>query len=894
MPISVGDKLGPYQILAPIGAGGMGEVYQARDSKLGRDVAIKVLPEAFAHDSERLSRFQREAKLLASLNHPNIATIYGLEDSNSTSYLVMELVPGETLADRIKRDCLVPVEESLAIAKQIAEALEAAHEKGIIHRDLKPANVKLTPEGKVKVLDFGLAKAFAGDTANEDFSNSPTLSQAATMQGIILGTAAYMSPEQARGKGVDKRTDIWAFGAVLYELLTGKQAFSGDDVTEILAAVVKSDPDWSRLPELTPSTIKTLLRHCLRKDKRQRIPDAAAVRIVIDDVLTGAASADAIATEPGRRQFGWIPTAMAAVLLLLLAALSFVHFRETPPSEQRAAQFEVPSPTARVGPFAISPDGRYLAMSGGGRSRLWVRPIDSLEARELPGTEGGYYPFWSPDSSYIGFFADGKLKKIALAGGEAQILCDAAGNAGGSWGPNGTILFPLSGVTSLSRVLGRVSAAGGVPTPVTKVAGEGDIDKYPEFLPDGRRFLYLLVSEKTETSGIYVGSLDGAPPVRLLPDQSSAAYVPASALARDGYLLFRHETTLMALPFNSERLQATGEMFPLAQQVGNAGNSAHAGFSVSANGALAYLTASAAQQHELAFLDRSGKRLGALAKTGIIRPFAISPDDRMVAVSIVDGQTGTTDIWLADVARNAISRFTSVTGAGSIASFPAWSPDGKRIAFSIRLPDAVQRNLYWKAANGIGQPELLAHGIGGDMGPYGWSLDGKFIVYAENASKTKRDIWLLPLEGDRKPVPYLNTSANEDFPQLSPDSRWMAYASDESGQAQVYIQAVPPNGTRVQVSAAGGSQPRWRQDGKELFYVSEDQKLMAAPIQLSNASIEAGMPKALFEGAPETIPETFLYQPTSDGQRFLVNVPSNEGASPRLTVMLNWRARSSK
>jgi serine/threonine protein kinase/Tol biopolymer transport system component len=894
MTIAAGTRLGSYEVVAQIGAGGMGEVYQAHDTKLGRDVAIKVLPEAFAHDAERLARFQREAKMLAQLNHANIATIYGLEHSSDTHYLVMELVTGDTLAERVKRDGAVPVEDALAIAKQIAEALEAAHEKSIIHRDLKPANVKVTPEDKVKVLDFGLAKAFAGETETTDFNNSPTLSQAATMQGVILGTAAYMSPEQARGKTIDKRTDIWAFGCVLYELLTGKQAFSGEDVTEILAAVVKSEPDWSRLPELSPSTIKTLLRHCLRKDKRQRMPDVAAVRIVIEDVLTGAATADAIPTARGRQQFGWIPTAMAAALLFLLAALSFVHFRETPPSEQRAARFEVPSPTPRVGPFTLSPDGRYLAMSGSGRNRLWVRPIDSLEARELPGTEGATYPFWSPESSYIGFFADGKLKKIALAGGEAQILCDAAGSAGGSWGPNGTILFPLSSATSYSRVLGRVSAAGGVPSPVTKVAVQGDNHKYPEFLPGGRRFLYLLVSENTEKAGIYVGSLDGAPPKRLLADQSSATYVPASALARDGFVLFRHGTTLMALPFNSENLQATGDMFPLAQQIGIAGNAAHAGFSVSANGTLAYLSASGAQQHELAFLDRSGKRLSALAKTGSFRTAAISPDDRTVAVSINDSQAGTTDIWLADVARNTISRFTSVTGAGSIASFPAWSPDGKRIAFSIRLPNAVQRNLYWKAANGIGQPELLLHGTGGDLAPYAWSQDGKFIVYAESGSETKRDIWLLPLEGDRKPVPYLNTAADEDFPQFSPDSRWMAYASDESGTAQVYIQAVPQNGTRVQVSTAGGSQPRWRGDDKELFYVSADQKMMAAPIQESNASIEAGTPMALFEGAPETIAETFKYQPTADGQRFLMIVPSNEGASPRLTVMLNWRAHSSK
>jgi Tol biopolymer transport system component len=902
MSVKAGTQLGSYELGMQIGAGGMGEVYQAHDTKLGRDVAIKILPEAFANDSERLARFQREARMLAALNHSNIATVFGLEHSDGTHFLIMELVAGETLAERIKREGAFPVEEALKIAVQIAEALEGAHEKGIIHRDLKPANVKVTPEAKVKVLDFGLAKAFASDAVSSDPSESPTLSRAATLQGVILGTAAYMSPEQARGKSVDKRTDIWAFGCVLYELLCGHPAFEGEDTTEILAAVVKTEPDWNRLPEGTPPAISVLLRRCLRKDRRQRISDATDVRIEIEDAIAAPKHEGAMQAAPATRvwrdRLAW--PVVAGVLLLLLAALSFVHFREVPPPEQHAAQFEVPSPTPQVGAFAmgafaISPDGRYLTMSAPGRRRLWLRPIDSLEARELPGTEGATYPFWSPDSSYIGFFADGKLKKIALAGGEAQVLCDAAGNAGGTWGPNGTILFPLSSATSSSSalVLGRVSAAGGVPTPVT-VAVEGDNHKYPEYLPDGRRFLYLVTSEKPETAGIYVGSLDGAPTVRLLSDQSSASYVPASAPGRDGYLLFRHGTTLMALPFNLKRLQASGEMFPLAEQVSIAGNAAHAGFSVSGNGTLVYLSGSAVQQQELAWFDRSGQRLGALAKTGFIRSAALSPDERRLAVSINDLQAGTTDIWLADVTRNATSRFTSVVGAGSIAGFPAWSPDGKRVAFSIRPPGSTRRNLYWQAANGTGQPELLAHGTGGDMGPYAWSNDGKFIVYAEGSGKTKRDIWLLPLEGDRKPVPYLNTPADEDFPQLSPDSRWMAYASDESGQSQVYIQAVPKDGTRVQVSAAGGSQPRWRRDGKELFYISSDQKMMAAPIQASNASIQAGTPKVLFEGAPETIPEIFLYQPTADGQRFLVTAPWNEGASPRLTVVLNWQARSNK
>jgi len=497
MTIAAGTRLGTYEVLAQIGAGGMGEVYQAHDTKLGRDVAIKVLPEAFAHDAERLSRFQREAKMLASLNHPNIATIFGLEHSDGVQYLVMELVSGETLAERVKRDGAVPIEESLAIAKQIAEALEAAHEKGIIHRDLKPANVKVTPEGKVKVLDFGLAKAFEGDSANEDMSNSPTLSRAATMQGVILGTAAYMSPEQARGKSVDKRTDIWAFGCVVYELLTGKPAFHGDDVTDILGAVLRTEPEWSQLPEATPAAIRTLLRRCLRKDKRQRIADATDVRIEIEDTLSTPASAEPTAAAQGIRTLGrrTILVSLAALLLgALVAGLAIWNLKPSPPQPITRTVINLPPGQQLAGlengpAVALSPDGMqfaYVAVQGGAR-QLYLRAMDSMEAKPIPGTEGAVEPFFSPDGQWLGFLTIGKLKKVAVAGGAAVTVSDAVNPRGGSWGSQGMMVFAPSGIS----VLQQVSDGGGTPQPLTRLE-KGEVShRWPEFLPGGKELLFV-------------------------------------------------------------------------------------------------------------------------------------------------------------------------------------------------------------------------------------------------------------------------------------------------------------------------------------------------------------------------------------------------------------------
>jgi serine/threonine protein kinase len=883
MALASGTRLGYYEVVAPIGAGGMGEVYQAHDTKLGRDVAIKVLPEAFAHDPERLSRFQREAKMLASLNHPNIATIHGLEQSGDTSYLVMELVSGEMLAERVKAGPL-GIEEALKIAVQIAEALEAAHEKSIIHRDLKPANVKVTPEGKVKVLDFGLAKAFSGDAANDDPSNSPTLSAAATMQGVILGTAAYMSPEQAKGKPVTKATDIWAFGCMLYELLTGKAAFHGEDVTDILAAVVRAEPDWNRLPKSTPQSIRLLLMRCLRKDRRQRLQDATDVRIEIADALSGV-SASEPAPAAARHQLPFIWLTLCGVLLLALTALSLVHFRETPP-EQSSIRFQMSPPEKTTFlMFRLSPDGRRIAFTAFdslGKSMLWVRSLDTLAAQSLAGTDGATYPFWAPDSAQIAFFAQGKLRKIAAAGGPALTICDAVNGRGGTWNRDGVILFTPTIVGGLYRV----PDTGGAPVPVTQVVDAGDNDRFPEFLPDGRRFLFFRASQKDR--GVYAGSLNGTDPVRILPDESNAQYV-ASGGGR-GYLILRRENTLVAQPFDPERLQITGGIVPIAEYVGIAGNTGYGAFSASGEGTLVYGAGNGSSNRQLVWLDRTGKRLSVISKPDAIGNPALSPNGKTASFVIGNVTAVAADIWLQDLERGALSRFTFGPGSNG---YPVWSPDGRTIVFTTTAT-AGSYDIYQKTASGAGNSELVFHGgnFSNSTQVDDWSADGKFIVFSNRNEKTKDDLWLLPMAGDRKPVPFLQTPSNENLAQFSPDGNWMAYQSDETGRYEIYVQHIPPNGTKFQISATGGASPRWRRDGKELFYLAPGPKLMALSVK-TGPVFEPAQARVLFESVPIAIAGGtggFRFQPSPDGQRFLALVEA-EGdlpAAPPITITTNW------
>ena len=655
VPLASGSRLGSYEILAPLGSGGMGDVYRARDTRLNRDVAIKVLPDLFAGDPERLARFHREAQMLAALNHPNIAHIHGLEESSGIRALVMELVEGPTLAEIIApgagrspaaaatsepapaaRVGVAPralgIDEALAIAKQIAEALEAAHEQGIVHRDLKPANIKVREDGTVKVLDFGLAKLAApdasGTAAMAGLSQSPTLTTpAATLAGVILGTAAYMSPEQARGKAADKRADIWAFGVVLFEMLTGQRLFGGETISDTLASVLKTEPSWDALPPSTPPALRRVLRSCLEKDPKRRLQAIGDWRLLLED-----------APQPVSVTQGKLPwvivAATAAILAVAVLVLGFVHFRETP-VQPRTARFQVPLPEKTGGAiFHLSPDGRTLAISAteGGRRRLWVRPLDSLDARALPGTDDAAYPFWSPDSAFIGFFAQGKLKKIAMAGGPPQTLCEAPNGRGGTWNASGVIVF-----SGLGSGLSRVPAAGGVPSPVTKPSTSEELHRYPEFLPGGNRFLFLINPGKPEVSGIYAGSLDGTPPVRILSDESNAVYVPPDASGKSGHLLFRREGTLMAQPFDPGRLGTTGDMFPLAEQVGISATTNNGAFSASENGVLAYGSGKPEPglAGELAWMDRTGKRLGVVGQPGAVSTAALSPDEKRISFAIV-------------------------------------------------------------------------------------------------------------------------------------------------------------------------------------------------------------------------------------------------------------------
>jgi Tol biopolymer transport system component len=868
----------------------MGEVYQAHDSNLRRDVAIKVLPEAFAHDPERLARFRREAQLLAALNHSNIATIYGLEGSNGTSYLVMELVPGETLAQRIKRDGAVPVEEALTIAKQIAEALEAAHEKGIIHRDLKPANVKLTPEGKVKVLDFGLAKAFAGDTSTEDMGDSPTLSMAATMQGVILGTAAYMSPEQAKGKPVTKATDIWAFGCVFYELLSGHPAFEGDDITEILAAVVRAEPDWNRLPESTPQSIRLLLRRCLRKDRRRRLQDATDVRIEIEDALAWIAEGGSQAGIPASAVAGrkLRERLMAAIAVVAALALAFLHFRGAT-NELRVLKLSVLPPekaafAARSLP-AVSPDGRRVAFvaTADGRDVLWVRDLDSLAARPLPGTDEAQEPFWSPDSRFIAFFAGGKLRKIDLAGGPALSLCDAAQGLGGSWSKNDVILFAPSPVAGLFRV----AASGGSATPVTAPdPALGEIrHRFPWFLPDGHHFLYLGWSLDPEKTAVYVADIDSKSDSqmrrRVLAADSNAVYTPP------GYLLFLREGTLMAQPFDAGKAQTTGDPVPIAEHVdSNSGGVISQGqFSASQNGVLAYTSGGAGTNVQLTWFDRSGKVLGTVGTPGILHWPAISPDGTTVAVDRMDPQTGIYDLWLHDLARGTTSRFTFNSRTNE---YPVWSPDGSHIAFASTRDGGL--NLYQKAASGAAQDEALDKAARTKRAD-DWSGDGRYILEEIQDPKTGSDIWALPLFGDRKPFPYLQTEFNESHAKLSPNGQWLAYQSNDTKRIEVYVQTFPTPGGKWQVSANGGDRPVWSRDGKELFFIGADQILMAVEVKSDagkgGGKFEASVPKPLFDVRLET--NQVWFDVSKDGS-FLMPTSTVQAATVPMTVVVNWTA----
>jgi serine/threonine-protein kinase len=874
MTIAAGTRLGSYEVAAPIGAGGMGEVYRAHDTKLGRDVAIKVLPEAFAHDSERLSRFQREAKMLASLNHPNIATIHGLEQSGGTSYLVMELVSGETLAERVKAGPL-GIEEALKIAVQIAEALEAAHEKSIIHRDLKPANVKLTPEGKVKVLDFGLAKAFAGDTSTEDISNSPTLSMAATMQGVILGTAAYMSPEQARGKAVDKRTDIWALGCVLYELLSGKAAFHGEDVTDILAAVVRAEPDWNRLPEGTPSSIRMLLRRCLQKDRNLRLQAAGDARIEIVEAL--AAPPTEVAGPAGPATIGWrerlTQGAAAALALIAIALATVLVLRGPKPPQPMRLSAEIgvdASLDTTLGASAIlSPDGTRLTFLANGSDRrrhIYVRSLDQLQATALSGTENARNPFFSPDGQSLGFFADGKLKKISIQGGAAVTLCDAPDDRGGSWGEDGTIVFTPDAIGALSKV----SSAGGTPQPLTtlnKQAGEVT-QRAPQVLPEGKSVLFMSSTHRNsyEDADIDVYSMVSRQRKTVQRGGYYARYLPS------GHLVYMHEGTLFAVPFDLKRLEVTGQPAPILEGVvANPFNGA-AQFSFSETGNLVYVSGQGeGRNFSIYWMDREGKFTPLRETPGNYYNPTFSPDGKRMALGINDGKRA--DIWVYEWERDTLTRLTF---AGESNTYPVWTPDAQRVVYSSQEKGGAL-NLWWIRADGAGDAQRLTESKSPQYAR-SWRFDGKVLAFRQLNPDTGNDVMILPIEGNEKsgwkpgePKPFVNSAFSELEPAFSPDGRWLAYQSNESGSYEVYVRPFPGPGGKWQVSTSGGLFSKWSPNGKELFYRTVDSKIMVVTYTASGDSFRADKPQLWSPGQfTDRGLGIYTFDLHPDGKRFAV------------------------
>lgn len=887
MTFGAGAKLGAYEIVALLGAGGMGEVYRARDTKLGRDVALKVLPDAFAGQPDRLMRFRREAQALAALNHPSIAAIYGLEESKERTALVLELVEGETLADRLRRGAIL-WSEALPIAKQTAEALEAAHEKGLMHRDLKPANIKITPDGKVKVLDFGLAKVFADPAEDVNLSQSPTLITGGSAPGMILGTAAYMSPEQARGKTVDKRADIWALGCVLYEMLTGRPAFAGDSVSEILAGVIKGEPDWSALPADVTRRVRDLVQRCLRKDPRQRVHDAADVRIEIEEVLAqpGGIEPPAVAALSSRHRFASIM--LAVVAGVAIASVGWWLLSRSSVQPQGPLRLAIPvvpdTPSAYQSTLApqISPDGKTIvyAVIRDGTTQLMLRRLDQYEAKPVAGTEGGSFPFFSSDGQWVGFFLPNttrELKKIPISGGSPITICSVSGTGlsggdfvGASWGSDDRIVF----VPTFQSGIWSVPSSGGTPQLVldTDVAKDRIVYTWPQVLPDGRGILFgigagrLRSMDDAQVAVIEPGAKE---PRIVIQGGSYARYLPT------GHLVYARGGSLLAVRFDLSRLEVAGTPIPVVEGVplNPTGGIAH--YSVSNNGTLLYLPGGAVKgDNNLVLIDRKGNIKTVSQSPAFFGDSALSPDGRRVVARIFAAND---DLWTLDTAQGTPLRLTSEPGDEML---PVWTPDGIRIAFGWRLGGTEK--VFWKPADGTGDAEELSRGEH-PRNPGSFSPDGKTLAFVETHPSRLRDIWTMPLTGDRKAQSILATNADEWAPRFSRDGRWIAYVSNETGRNEIYVRPATTAGARKQISTDGGAWPIWSHNGKEIFYIN-DRKLMSAAMDLQSGS--AGKVSLVLELKSQPVQSMFDVMP--DDQHFLMSMTSEHPAPTHYNVILNW------
>ena len=925
----IGTTLAHYRVTAALGAGGMGEVWRAEDEKLGREVALKVLPEEFAQDPERMARFEREAKVLASLNHPNIAHLYGLESVNTqmaagtaapsgsadgfagtsndepvraepegrspmgqasrlpdtdsvvTTFLVMELVEGEDLSERIKRGP-VPIEEATAIALQIAEALEAAHEAGIVHRDLKPANIKLRPDGTVKVLDFGLAKAWEVDGSNPNLSMSPTLTQHATAAGVILGTAAYMSPEQAAGISADRRADIWAFGVVFWEMLTGHKLFEGETVSHVLASVLKDEVDLDELPPETPAHLKRLIGRCLRKKPKQRLQAIGDARIVLTDGEDAAVGGPVeSAPAPGRSRLAWIAAGAAAVVAAILGTLLLVNGSKS----TRVVRAAIPAPPGKVfhlepfnpGVATVSPDGNLVAFSARdalGEFRLYLRGVDEREARTLDGTDGGHYPFWSPDSRWLGFVANGKLRKVLATGGPVQTICDAPDGKGGTWSEDGVIVFSPDSGTSLYRV----AAVGGEATPISELdLARGDNShRQPRFLPDGRRVLFYARSS--------VGDSDGWVRVIGLEEGGSGRDLvrsPASARYAAGHLLFVRDNILMAQPFDPDTLDFRGDAFPLADNVIVPTQTGAGAFSASDDGVLVYQTGEQEVTSQLQWFDRDGRPLAEIGDAGLYDHVALSPDGKTAALVVFDTTLGANDIYLFDVERGVRTRFTFDKAGDAL---PVWSADGQSLIFASRRNGT--QAIYRKSIGGTGEVELV-YQTEADVFPSSWSTDGRYLAFDQPGQGTGSDQWVLDLEDGPSAEVFYQTEAEDGVGTFSPDGRWLAYWSQESGRGEIYVAPFPGPGRRVQVSANSGTWMQWRADGREIFFQEENGALKRVEVD--------GRADTFTVGAVEDVVDLQLpnltgkkFSITADGEQVLAAISSQDVQSPFVDLVVGW------
>ena len=898
MSLATGTRVGPYEVIGLLGSGGMGEVYRARDPKLGRDVALKILPEPFAGDFDRVARFRREGQVLASLNHPNIAAIYGVEDAGGVRALVLELVEGPTLANRLAAGP-IPLDEALPIARQMAEALEAAHGQDIVHRDLKPANVKLRPDGTVKILDFGLAKALEPASVDATVSSPTITSPALTQMGVILGTAAYMSPEQAKGRPADRRSDIWAFGCVLFEMLTGKRAFEGEDVADTLAFILTREPAWSTLPPV-PASLRRLLRRSLAKQPKQRLADAADARLDIEDALgdqaldAGAASPETIDRRP-RRGTAALPWALTA-LAIAAAALAWVKPWATPPLRtpmRLSAELgaDVMLATDPGGAIALSNDGTTLAFSARKATStlpaIYVRRLDQLQATELRGTDGGFAPFFSPDGQSVGFFTEGKLKRTTIHGGSPANICDARGR-GGAWSEDGTIVFASAGTEG--RLL-RVPSTGGTPEPLTVLVDGEVTHRWPQLLPGGRAVLFT-----AHTSGIDFDSASLV--VQPLPSGERkvirrSAY--AGRVLRSGHLLYVFEQTLFAARFDPERLELIEPVMPVADGISALSRSGGAQYAVSNEGVLVYFHGLGTNDRPMAWLDRAGKTTPLRTAAANWTNIRFDPGGRRLAFDMINGRNW--DVWTYDWERGTSSKITDDLAEETT---PVWSPKGRGIAFASRRPGSAFE-VNWRRADGTGDVQRLTDGPS-FLRPESWHPTGKFLLLTENR-RWSRDIVVLPMEGDEssgwkagKRSVFIENPANEDSPEFSTDGHWVAYRANYTGRPEVYVQPFPGPGERTPISSNGGEFPTWSRTRNELVFAESvsgpdaGRRLMVVTYAVESGSFRPSKPVP-WSNTLLTWQLGRFFDLHPDGARFAIaDVPQPQGSTRQdtLTFVFNF------